>query len=53
MAGERGDVIGETFESNLPGVFSYSIRQPLGVVLAISPLVTSHCYWRCAKLAGH
>ena len=37
MAGEARRVIGETFESNLPGVFSYSIRQPLGVVLAISP----------------
>ncbi len=37
MAGEARRVIGETFESNLPGVFSYSIRKPLGVVLAISP----------------
>lgn len=37
MAGEARRIIGETFESNLPGVFSYSIRQPLGVVLAISP----------------
>ena len=37
MAGEARRVIGETFESNLPGVFSYSIRQPLGVVVAISP----------------
>lgn len=37
MAGEARRIIGETFESNLPGVFSYSIRQPLGIVLAISP----------------
>lgn len=37
MAGEARRIIGETFESNLPGVFSYSVRQPLGVVLAISP----------------
>ncbi len=37
MAGEARRVTGETFESNLPGVFSYSIRQPLGVVVAISP----------------
>jgi len=37
MAGEARRVTGETYESNLPGVFSYSIRQPLGVVVAISP----------------
>lgn len=37
MAGEARRVMGETFESNLPGVFSCSIRRPLGIVLAISP----------------
>ncbi|MDB4279255.1 aldehyde dehydrogenase family protein [Paraglaciecola sp.] len=37
MAGECRRVTGETYESDYPGVKSYSIRRPLGVVLAISP----------------
>lgn len=37
MAGECRRVTGETYLSDYPGVKSYSIRRPLGVVLAISP----------------
>ncbi len=37
MAGECRRVMGDTYASNLPGVHSYSIRKPLGVVAAISP----------------
>ena len=37
IAGECRRVTGETFLSDYPGVASYSIRRPLGVVLAISP----------------
>lgn len=37
MAGECRRVKGETYASDYPGVKSYCIRQPLGVVLAISP----------------
>lgn len=37
MAGECRRVTGETYESDYVGVKSYSIRRPLGVVLAISP----------------
>ncbi|MBU3002965.1 aldehyde dehydrogenase family protein [Paraglaciecola arctica] len=37
MAGECRRVTGETYASDYPGVKSYSIRRPLGVVLAISP----------------
>jgi aldehyde dehydrogenase (NAD+) len=37
MAGECRRVRGETYESDYAGVKSYSIRRPLGVVLAISP----------------
>ena len=37
MAGECRRVTGETYNSDYPGVQSYSIRRPLGVVLAISP----------------
>jgi len=37
MAGEARRVMGETYQSNYPGVMSYSIRRPLGVVTAISP----------------
>ncbi|WP_331774689.1 aldehyde dehydrogenase family protein [Sulfurospirillum sp. 1612] len=36
-AGEARRVSGETFTSNDPGVLSYSIRRPLGVVAGISP----------------
>lgn len=37
MAGECRRVKGETYLSDYPGVKSYSIRRPLGVVLAIAP----------------
>jgi acyl-CoA reductase-like NAD-dependent aldehyde dehydrogenase len=37
IAGECRRVMGETYVSDYPGVKSYSIRRPLGVVLAISP----------------
>lgn len=37
IAGECRRVKGETYLSSYPGVQSYSIRRPLGVVLAISP----------------
>lgn len=37
IAGECRRVTGETYQSDYPGVKSYSIRRPLGVVLAISP----------------
>ena len=37
IAGECRRVTGDTFLSDYPGVTSYSIRRPLGVVLAISP----------------
>ena len=37
IAGECRRVTGETYLSDYPGVRSYSIRRPLGVVLAISP----------------
>lgn len=37
MAGECRRVKGETYLSDYPGVKSYCIRRPLGVVLAISP----------------
>lgn len=37
MAGECRRVKGETYLSDYPGVISYCIRRPLGVVLAISP----------------
>lgn len=37
MAGECRRVMGETYNSDYPGVRSYSIRRPLGVILAISP----------------
>ncbi len=37
MAGECRRVTGETYLSDYPGVKSYSIRRPLGIVLAISP----------------
>lgn len=37
MAGECRRVMGETYISDYPGVKSYSIRRPLGIVLAISP----------------
>ena len=36
-AGEARRVSGETFTSNAPGTFSYSIRRPLGVIAGISP----------------
>lgn len=36
-AGEARRVHGQTFVSNDSGVFSYAIRQPLGVVAGISP----------------
>lgn len=37
MAGECRRVKGDTYVSDYPGVKSYSIRRPLGVVVAISP----------------
>lgn len=37
MAGECRRVTGETYNSDYPGVKSYSIRRPLGIVLAIAP----------------
>src|SRR5690606_24554734 len=37
MAGECRRVEGRTYLSDYPGVKSYSIRRPLGVVLAIAP----------------
>ncbi|NIB38505.1 aldehyde dehydrogenase family protein [Pseudomaricurvus alkylphenolicus] len=37
MAGECRRVTGETYSSDYAGVKSYSIRRPLGVVVAISP----------------
>ena len=37
MAGECRRVTGETYNSDYPGVTSYSIRRPLGIVLAIAP----------------
>lgn len=37
MAGECRRIKGETYVSDYPGVKSYCIRRPLGVVLAISP----------------
>lgn len=37
MAGECRRVAGENYWSDLPGVESYSIRRPLGLILAISP----------------
>ncbi len=37
MAGECRRVTGETYLSDYPGVKSYCIRRPLGIVLAISP----------------
>lgn len=37
MAGECRRVKGETYLSDYPGVKSYSIRRPLGTVLAIAP----------------
>lgn len=37
MAGECRRITGHTFDSDYPGVKSYSIRRPLGVILAISP----------------
>jgi len=37
MAGECRRVTGDTYNSDYPGVKSYSIRRPLGIVLAISP----------------
>ncbi len=36
-AGEARRVSGETFTSNDPGTFSYSLRRPLGVIAGISP----------------
>ena len=36
-AGEARRVSGETFTSNDPDTFSYSIRRPLGVIAGISP----------------
>lgn len=36
-AGEARRVHGETFVSNDSGVFSYAVRQPLGVIAGISP----------------
>lgn len=37
MAGECRRITGETYESDYAGVKSYSIRRPIGVVLAIPP----------------
>ena len=37
MAGECRRIKGETYLSDYPGVKSYCVRRPLGVVLAISP----------------
>jgi vanillin dehydrogenase len=37
IAGECRRVMGQTYLSDYPGVSSYCIRRPLGVVLAISP----------------
>ncbi|MEM7015617.1 MAG: aldehyde dehydrogenase family protein [Verrucomicrobiota bacterium] len=37
MAGECRRIRGETYNSDYPGVHSYCIRQPLGIVVAISP----------------
>ncbi len=37
MAGECRRVTGDTYPSDYPGVKSYSVRRPLGIVLAISP----------------
>lgn len=37
IAGECRRVMGETYLSDYPGVQSYCIRQPLGLILAISP----------------
>jgi vanillin dehydrogenase len=37
MAGECRRVMGDTYWSDYPGVESYCIRRPLGLVLAISP----------------
>jgi aldehyde dehydrogenase (NAD+) len=37
IAGECRRVTGQTYLSDYPGVKSYSIRRPLGIVLAISP----------------
>ncbi len=37
MAGECRRIKGETYLSDYPGVKSYSIRRPLGIVLSISP----------------
>ncbi len=36
-AGECRRISGTTYASDIPGVFSYSIRRPLGVVVGISP----------------
>lgn len=37
IAGECRRVTGDTYNSDYPGVKSYSIRRPLGIVLAIAP----------------
>jgi aldehyde dehydrogenase (NAD+) len=37
MAGECRRVMGETYVSDYPGVRSYSVRRPMGVVTAIAP----------------
>lgn len=36
-AGESRRIFGQTYTPSMPGMFSYSIRRPLGVVAAISP----------------
>ena len=37
MAGEARRIMGQTYQSSMDGVFSYSIRMPLGIVSAIAP----------------
>ncbi|TAJ93983.1 MAG: aldehyde dehydrogenase family protein [Gammaproteobacteria bacterium] len=37
VAGECRRTFGETYPSDIPGMISFSIRQPLGVVAAIAP----------------
>lgn len=37
MAGECRRLVGETYVSDYPGVRSYSVRRPMGVVTAIAP----------------
>lgn len=56
-AGEARRVSGETFTSNDPGVLSYAIRRPLGVIAGISPfnvpLILSSKKFAMAIAAGN